>query len=76
MPQTRIGTSEALLEELCAWVRIETPTTDAAAVNRLMSVCERDLADVGASITRLPGRDGYGDTLVARTPRRRTASRC
>ena len=30
--------SEALLEELRTWVEIETPTTDPAAVNRLMDV--------------------------------------
>lgn len=68
MPQTRVGTSEALLEELTGWVRMETPTTDAAAVNRLVDVCERELGQVGARLTRLPGRDGFGDTLVARTP--------
>jgi len=68
MAQTRIGTSAALLDELSEWVRIETPTTDAAAVNRLMAVCERELAGAGARLTRLPGRDGFGDMLVARTP--------
>lgn len=68
MPQTRVGTSEALLEELSAWVRIETPTTDAAAVNRLVGLCERELAEAGARVTRTPGRDGFGDALLARTP--------
>ena len=68
MPQTQIGTSEDLLAELAGWVRTETPTTDAAAVNRLMDRAEADLTEVGAGITRIPGRDGFGDNLVARTP--------
>ena len=41
MPQTDIGTSETLLAELASWVAMETPTTDPAAVNRLMDLAER-----------------------------------
>jgi glutamate carboxypeptidase len=67
MPVTQIGTSENLLAELSAWVKMETPTTDGAAVNRLMDVAEADLTRAGAAITRIPGRDGYGDALIART---------
>ena len=40
MPATEVGTSEELLAELAEWVKLETPTTDAAAVNRLMDVAE------------------------------------
>ncbi|HET6309075.1 MAG TPA: M20 family metallopeptidase [Acetobacteraceae bacterium] len=68
MPQTAVGRSEDLLTELSAWVRLETPTTDPAAVNRLMDVAEAELAHAGAALTRIPGRDGFGDNLVARTP--------
>ncbi|WP_428488030.1 M20 family metallopeptidase [Rhodopila sp.] len=68
MPATNVGTSEDLLAELSGWVRLETPTTDGAAVNRLMDVAEAGLAGAGATITRIPGRDGYGDNLIARTP--------
>ncbi|HTW72893.1 MAG TPA: M20 family metallopeptidase [Acetobacteraceae bacterium] len=68
MPQTEIGSSEDLLQELSAWVRLETPTTDPAAVNRLMDVAEAELARAGARLVRIPGRDGFGDNLVARTP--------
>lgn len=67
MPQTQTGSSEELLAELTEWVKIETPTTDPAAVNRLMDLAEAGLAEAGASLTRIPGRDGYGDTLIART---------
>lgn len=65
---TEVGRSEDLLNELSAWVRMETPTTDPAAVNRLMNVAQADLTQVGAEIERIPGRAGYGDNLIARTP--------
>ncbi|HEY8613666.1 MAG TPA: M20/M25/M40 family metallo-hydrolase, partial [Roseomonas sp.] len=68
MPATQIGTSEALLEELRGWVLHETPTTDPVALNGLIDKAEAGLREVGAAITRIPGRDGYGDNLVARTP--------
>ena len=67
MPHTDVGRSDQLLRELSAWVRIETPTTDAGAVNRLMDLAEAELTQVGAAITRIPGRDGFGDNLIART---------
>ena len=60
--------SQDLLAELAVWVRLETPTTDAIAVNHLMDLAEADLAGAGADLTRVPGRDGYGDSLIARTP--------
>jgi glutamate carboxypeptidase len=68
MPQTDVGRSEDLLAELAEWVTLETPTTDPAAVNRLMDVAERDLTQAGAALTRIPGRNGFGDNLIARTP--------
>ena len=68
MPQTEVGRSEDLLAELAKWVAMETPTTDAASVNRLMDVAEGELARAGAALTRIPGRDGFGDNLIARTP--------
>jgi len=68
MPQTELGTAERLLEELRSWVEHETPTTDAVAVNGLMDRCEADLRAVGGRVTRIPGRDGFGDTLLCHTP--------
>ncbi|MBR0674385.1 M20 family metallopeptidase [Neoroseomonas soli] len=68
MPQTQIGSSERLLQELRTWVEHETPTTDPVAVNGLIDKAQAELAAVGAALERIPGRDGYGDTLVARTP--------
>ena len=71
MPSADVGSSDDLLAELATWVTLETPTTDAAAVNRLMDVAARDLSEAGATLTRVPGRGGYGDSLIARTPSHR-----
>ncbi|MBW8268268.1 M20 family metallopeptidase [Caldovatus aquaticus] len=68
MPRTEIGRSDRLLAELRRWVEHETPTTDAGAVNRLLDVAEGELRAAGAAVERIPGCDGYGDTLIARTP--------
>jgi glutamate carboxypeptidase len=68
MPSAEVGSAEDLLAELATWVRLETPTTDAAAVNRLMDVAAHALHEAGAQLTRVPGRDGFGDSLIARTP--------
>jgi len=68
MPVTEIGTSERLLEELRGWVEHETPTTDPAAIDGLTDKAEAELRAVGATIERLPGVEGFGGQLVARTP--------
>jgi glutamate carboxypeptidase len=60
--------AEALLEGLRPWVECESPTFDAAAVNRMMSLASRDLALLGARIERIPGRMGLGDCIRARFP--------
>ncbi len=57
-----------ILEAIRAWVEIETPTTDAAAVNRLVDLVAGEVSDLGMRIERSPGRDGYGDVLISRSP--------
>jgi glutamate carboxypeptidase len=65
--------TDALLDDLLTWVRIESPTYDAAAVNRMEDHIAARLERMGFAIERLPGRDGLGDILVARRAGRRTA---
>lgn len=60
--------AEALLAGLRPWVECESPTFDAAAVNRMMALASRDLALLGARIERIPGRMGFGDCVRARFP--------
>ncbi|MFV0475720.1 MAG: M20/M25/M40 family metallo-hydrolase [Pikeienuella sp.] len=57
-----------MCEGLRAWVECESPTWDAAAVNRMMDLASRDLAMMGATIERIPGRMGLGDVVRARFP--------
>ena len=70
MPRAEIGNAQHLLDELRGWVEIETPTTEAVRVNVLMDVAARELAKAGAALTRIPGRDGFGDNLIARVNER------
>jgi glutamate carboxypeptidase len=61
-------TTEGLLDAVRAWVEIESPTNDAAGVNRVADHAEGLLRGIGAAIERTPGRDGYGDILIGRVP--------
>ena len=60
--------AEAILGRLRPWVECESPTFDAAAVNRMMDLAGRDLAMLGARVERIPGRMGFGDAVRARFP--------
>jgi glutamate carboxypeptidase len=58
--------AEEILARLTRWAACESPTFDAAAVNRMMDLAARDLALLGARIDRIPGRMGLGDCVRAR----------
>ena len=60
--------TDAMLAGLRPWIECESPTYDAAAVNRMMDLAARDLALMGAHIERIPGRMGFGDCVRARFP--------
>ena len=57
--------ADDMLAGLRPWVECESPTFDAAAVNRCMDMASRDLALMGARIDRIPGRMGFGDCVRA-----------
>jgi glutamate carboxypeptidase len=59
---------EEILAGLERWVRIKSPTMDRDGVNRMMDVAGEAMASLGAEVERHPGRDGYGDAVVAKTP--------
>lgn len=61
-------TPERFLDGLNAWVALESPTSDAAAVNRLMDRVQADCEGIGATVERVPGTLGRGDHLVVRAP--------
>jgi glutamate carboxypeptidase len=58
----------SLLDEIHQWVEIESPTTDAAAVNRMVDKVEADATAAGTRTIRTPGRDGFGDHLLVTSP--------
>lgn len=60
--------ADAMIEGLRPWIECESPTFDAAAVNRMMGVAARDLALMGARVEAIPGRMGFGDCVRARFP--------
>ena len=60
--------AEEILEGIRRWVEVESPSHDAAAVNRMVDVVAAAMAGIGAGVERRPGRDGYGDLLTTRMP--------
>jgi len=60
--------TETMLAALRPWVECESPTWDAAAVDRMMDLAAADLAALGASIDRIPGRMGFGGCVRAMLP--------
>ena len=64
--EPRIDPDE-ILEGILDWVRIESPSNDAAAVNRMVDRVESSMQPLTSRIERTPGRDGYGDILSVRS---------
>ncbi len=60
--------ADEILTGIVEWVGIESPSSDAAAVNRMVDRVEGDMRKIGAQVERQPGKDGFGDVLIARTP--------
>ena len=67
-PNTPPFTADALLQAIRAWVEIESPTDDPAAVNRMADQVQADATAAGARLTRVPGTDGFGDHLLVSSP--------
>ncbi len=57
-----------MLARLRPWIECESPTYDAAAVNRMMDLAAYDLTVAGAMVDRIPGRMGFGGSVRARFP--------
>jgi glutamate carboxypeptidase len=57
-----------MLAGLKPWIECESPTFDAAAVDRMMDLATYDLVAAGAEIERIPGRMGFGGSVRARFP--------
>ena len=59
--------ADEILEGILEWVRIESPSHDAQAVNRMVDRVEASMRPLTTRIERTPGRDGYGDILEVRS---------
>ena len=57
--------AEEIAAGIAEWASVESPSTDAAAVNRMMDLAEATMAAMGAEIERTPGSDGFGDVVKA-----------
>ncbi|MEM7057731.1 MAG: M20/M25/M40 family metallo-hydrolase [Pseudomonadota bacterium] len=62
--------ADAMIQGLRPWVECESPTHDAGAVDRMIDLAAYDLAAMGASIERIPGRYGLGGCVRATFPHR------
>ncbi|SDY78688.1 M20/M25/M40 family metallo-hydrolase [Citreimonas salinaria] len=60
--------TDEMLAGLRPWIETESPTFDAAAVNRMMDLVQHELAALGAITERIPGRMGLGDSVRAAIP--------
>ncbi|MGR3496629.1 M20/M25/M40 family metallo-hydrolase [Citreimonas sp.] len=60
--------ADEMLAGLKPWIETESPTFDAAAVNRMMDLVQHELAALGAITERIPGRMGLGDSVRATMP--------
>jgi len=59
---------ESMVTRLRPWIECESPTYDAASVNRMMDLAYVDLAAMGAKLERIPGTGGMGDSIRAQMP--------
>jgi glutamate carboxypeptidase len=59
--------STSILDGIRQWVEIETPTDAPEQVNRLATLVAAGYRGLPASLERVPGSDGCGDHLVARS---------
>ena len=60
--------ADSMIDGLKPWIECESPTYDADAVNRMMDLASYDLASMGASLERIPGQPGIGDSVRATFP--------
>lgn len=68
MSQPSLSTESEVLADLRAWVEAESPSSDAAAVNKVVDLAESFALEMGCAVERIPGTDGFGDHIVIAAP--------
>ena len=62
------ATATDMLDGIRQWVEIESQTGDIEGLSAMVDLVAHDYAACGATLDRIPGRDGQGDHLIARAP--------
>ena len=68
IPPPETFDAEAMADMIAEWSAVESPSFDAAAVNRMMDLAARDLKGLGATIERITVGPETGDIIKARMP--------
>ncbi|MFE1601397.1 M20 family metallopeptidase [Methylobacterium sp. ID0610] len=63
---TTVPSSEETVAGIGRWASIESPTDDAAGVNRMMDAVAAEADGAGIPWERIGGKDGLGDSLILR----------
>src|SRR4051794_1560509 len=58
---------DGMIEGIRRWVETESPTRDAAAVNRMVDVVVAGLEGLPVAVERKRGRNGFADMLAVRS---------
>ncbi|MBV1830757.1 M20/M25/M40 family metallo-hydrolase [Komagataeibacter sp. AV436] len=58
----------SLLDEIKSWVETESPTSNSAAVNRMMDLAQETARRAGLGHERFAGTQGYGDHVLVFAP--------
>ena len=56
-----------IIEGIQRWVETESPTRNAAAVNRMIDVVQSDVIGLPLATERVPGQQGLADSLIVRS---------
>jgi glutamate carboxypeptidase len=56
-----------IIEGIRRWVEVESPTQNAAAVNRMIDLVQADVSGLPLVTERVAGRDGLADNLILRS---------
>ena len=56
---------DEILAGIRAWIEIESPTDVPEAMARMAARVQQDYEAIGARVERIPGRDGFGDHVLA-----------
>jgi glutamate carboxypeptidase len=57
--------TEEILSGIRSWIEIESPTDDLPAMMRMADKVQADYEELGIRVERIPGREGFGDHLLA-----------